>query len=95
MREKPVTTRELAERLGITSDALERICDDLRAEFCLPAPLINHRPFKWDRALIDDWFRRDYLAKARPTAATIANRELRLSQVALFRRGRRRTRDRA
>ena len=66
MNEKPVTTRELAERLGITSNQLYRICGHLRTEFRLPAPLRNHRPFKWDRALIDDWFRRDYLAKARP-----------------------------
>ncbi len=66
MHEKPVTTLELAKRLGITSDELYRICGQLRSEFLLPAPLKNHRPFKWDRALIDDWFRRDYLARLAP-----------------------------
>jgi predicted DNA-binding transcriptional regulator AlpA len=60
MREKPVTTRELAERLGVSIDTFYNNRVRMHAEDHLPLPLMNRRPFKWDRASIDAWFGRHH-----------------------------------
>jgi predicted DNA-binding transcriptional regulator AlpA len=59
MREqRPVSTKELCRRLGISLATFYRTRGRLHVEEGLPHCLTRFRPYRWDRASIDAWFGR-------------------------------------
>lgn len=60
MNTRPVTSAELAERLGHPVDWLYRNLARLYANEGLPRPLLSTGRNRWDRASIDAWFARHH-----------------------------------
>lgn len=71
MTARAYTTREVADMVGRTPDALLRAVRRLHEQHGMPLPLAG-RPYTWDRVAFDAWRTRRALLTAQPANDQVA-----------------------